>query len=790
MSTFWRHVNYKNIFLNLFVIFIYILSGKSGLSFAFLNPSATPIWLPTGIVLTVLLFFGYRVVPGIFLGAFILNNLTAGTTLTSLGIAIGNTLEGVIIAYFVKKFANGVHAFENVSNIFKFTFSAILGTMVSATIGVSTLVFGGFASALTFGSVWTTWWLGDMASAIIIAPLLLVWGDMSRINNINIKKILHFFVSFFFLYLVTQLVFTGILPYPYLCIPFGVWIAFRYGHKGATLSTIFVAAIAIYNTLHNQGPYVNQGSLNQSLTLVQLFLGTFSLTSLTFAAVVQVMKRDEKILTSNQKKFRALIENSFEAVVLIEASSKILYASPSVKKVLGYDPEELEGTTGFDLVIPEDRNKTMLLLAELALKPGGVVTTEYRTMKKDKSIIWVEATGKNLLFEPNIKAVVVNFRDITDRKNFEEKLQREKMQDEAMLTSIGEGIIATDNKGTITMVNQATCEILGWKEKDLLGKFIVDVIPMENKEGKTLNASERPITKLLSRGGSSALVSQSDYYIRKDKTKVPIRYTVTPIRIYENIVGTIEVFYDMTREREIDNAKNEFVSIASHQLRTPLTTINWYLELLLKDKLMDSGKRESYFNEVYRASYRMVALINSLLNVSRLELGTFTVEPKTVELSAVIDQTLNELLPQINAKGIQVEKNYQKEIPPILADQKLLSIIIQNLLSNAVKYNRRAGKIVIKLTSDDKKFLITIIDNGLGIPVQTQSKIFTKMFRADNARQYEPEGSGLGLYIVKKIIDITGGHISFSSEENKGTTFNVTFPISGMQKRAGEKQLS
>jgi PAS domain S-box-containing protein len=783
------HLTFQNLLLTTAIALLYFFSGKLGLTLAFLNPSATAVWAPTGIALAALLFFGSRAIPGIFLGAFFVNNLTAGTPLTSLGIAIGNTLEGVIGAYLVKKFANGIHAFENTLDLFKFTLlAAIFSTTISASIGVSTLILGGLAQLHDFWPVWTTWWLGDMSGNLIVAPLLIIWGSQP-ISRFSLKSLIHAVIAFTLLLAVTSLVFSGTFPYSYLCIPLTIWIGFWFGQRGVTLATILVSIIALSRTLRGDGPFVmDKESLNVSVQLVQFFLDILSLTALTFSAAILAIKKGEKNLASHQERFKALIENSFDAIVLIEASSRIVYASASVKRLLGYEPEELIGTTGFDLIAPEDKSRTMNILASLVLKPSGVTTTQYRTIRKDGQIIWVEATGTNLLFEPNVNAVVINFRDITEKRFAEEKIKREKMFDEAMLTSIGEGIIATDSQGKITMVNQATCEILGWTEAELIGEFLTEKVGMQNNLGEKLKIADRPITKVLSLG-KEIVTSPTNYYIKKDGSTVPVRFTITPIIMNDQVDGTIEVFYDITKEKEIDRAKSEFVSLASHQLRTPLATINWYLEELMKKGKVEAKKQLSYLEEVYHASNRMVALINALLNTSRLELGTFIVEPKKTDLIELSKQVLNELHPQIEKKQLTMVQRFQKELPTIFADPKFLIIIIQNLLANAIKYSPEKTQIIFELSHDTKGFVISVTDAGCGIPQKQQAKIFSKMFRADNARSIDPEGSGLGLYIIKSIVDATTGTVSFVSEENKGSTFTVTFPSSGMQKKPGEKQL-
>lgn len=774
----------QTVIINGGILVIYVIAGKFGLSLAFENPSATPIWAPTGIALAATLIFGSRVLPAIFLGAFIVNTITAGTILTSLGIATGNTLEAVVGSYFIKRYANGIHAFENVANIFKYTFlAAVVATTVSANIGVLTLILGGLASWNNFLPVWITWWLGDMGGNLIIAPLLLVWWTHPRIPLNSIRGI-HFSLSLLLIFIITGLIFYNIVPYPYLYIPVAVWIAFWFGRRGATVSTIIVASITIYFTLHRQGPF-SLPSINASLVQLQLFLNVFSFTSLIFAATVLTIRKNESVIAKHEERFQTIIEKSSDAIFLVDASSKILYASPSVKRMLGYTPEELRGMTGFDLVAPEDKKLTISVLAEIVLKPNGSSTVEARLIRKDKTILWVEATGTNLLLDPAINAVVVNFHDITEKKLSRDKMLTEKLEDEAMLSSIGEGIIATDYKGEITMANLAACSLLGWKEEELIGHRLVDAIPMQDETGKTLAPPDRPITKVLTLK-RSIVTSPTNYYIKKDQTKFPVRFTVTPIILDEDVVGTIEVFYDITKEKEIDKAKSEFVSVASHQLRTPLTTINWYIEELIRTGKNLTEKQSNYLNEVYSASKRMITLINALLNVSRIELGTVMVEPSPTDILKLADQVIQDYILQLNTKRISLEKNYQAGLPTISADAKLLTIIIQNLISNAIKYSKIEGKIELQISHNSEEFILKVSDHGYGIPKNQQAKIFTKMFRADNARNVSPDGNGLGLYIVKAITDATNGKIWFKSEENKGTSFFISYPLTGMQKKNGK----
>jgi signal transduction histidine kinase len=252
----------------------------------------------------------------------------------------------------------------------------------------------------------------------------------------------------------------------------------------------------------------------------------------------------------------------------------------------------------------------------------------------------------------------------------------------------------------------------------------------------------------------------------------------------------VVVFRDVTKEREVDKAKTEFVSLASHQLRTPLSAVNWYAEMLLAGdvgKLNDEQKK--YIDEIYKGNQRMVDLVNALLDVSRIELGTFAISPEPTQLTDISKSIIKELKPEIKKKNQVVSEDYEKNLPKINVDQKLIRIVIQNLLSNAVKYTPEKGRIGIEMKTSGANIEIKVADTGYGIPKPQQKDIFTKLFRADNVRQKDTEGTGLGLYIVKNIVEQSGGKISFDSTEDKGTTFYVTIPLGGMNKKEGTRVL-
>jgi diguanylate cyclase (GGDEF)-like protein len=278
---------------------VYFVAAKLGLRLAFVNPSATPVWPPTGIALAAFLIVGARAWPAIFVGAFLANVTTAGSIATSIGIALGNTLEGWLGAALVQRFAAGRQAFSRPRNAFRFAvLAAAVSTVVSATFGVTSLALGGFAPWTDFWHIWLTWWLGDGAGSLVVAPVVLLWAENWRIQWTR-RQAAEAAALVACLLLVGLLVFGGPFPnasknYPleFLCIPVLLWAAFRFGARETATAILLLSVIAIRGTLRGFGPFARE-TQNESLLLLQAFIAVIAVTKLIVAAVVAERRRME-----------------------------------------------------------------------------------------------------------------------------------------------------------------------------------------------------------------------------------------------------------------------------------------------------------------------------------------------------------------------------------------------------------------------------------------------------------------------------------------------------------------
>lgn len=377
--------------------------------------------------------------------------------------------------------------------------------------------------------------------------------------------------------------------------------------------------------------------------------------------------------------------------------------------------------------------------------------------------------------------------EIASQKN---QIESEKNKTESILKSIGDGVFVVNTHLEITMFNKTSESITGYSAEEALGKKYYEILQFFSDSDET-KRNDGFIKEAIETGTIHEMPPHT-LLINKFGQKIPVADSASPLKDKEGkVIGCVIVFRDIAHEYEIDKAKTEFVSLASHQLRTPLSSINWYAEMLLAG---DAGKinsnQKNYLQEIYYGNQRMIELVNSLLNVSRLEMGTFLVEPTKTNILKMADEVIKELTPRSLEKDIKIKKDYDKTLPEINVDPKLMRIIFQNLLSNSIKYTPAKGKVELKINQDAQNLNIAVTDNGMGIPESQKTNIFSKFFRADNVRQTETEGTGLGLYLVKSIIEHSEGKVSFQSIENKETTFFVSLPLLGMRPKKGTKEIN
>lgn len=357
------------------------------------------------------------------------------------------------------------------------------------------------------------------------------------------------------------------------------------------------------------------------------------------------------------------------------------------------------------------------------------------------------------------------------------ELEKQMAYASALFLNIGDGAIATNEQGKISRINDQALKILGYTYEEAIGEWFQKIIIALDEHGNTIDLMNRPITRAILSGKP---VSTKMFYKPKTGKPIPVAVTVAPIILNGIPNGAVEVFRDITREYEVDAMKSEFISLASHQLRTPLTAISTYTHMLLQGfKGPVSDEQRDFLETILASSDRMNELIDTLLTVSRLESGAVTVNLTEVNISALLRNIKQELWPLAKTKLQSLEIELPPEKVNAQTDALLLTEICTNLMSNAIKYTPKEGHIDIKLRENVHNITIIIKDTGYGIPKDLQSRVFTKFFRAPNILKEEAVGTGLGLYMVKELTESLGGKITFKSRENHGTTFTVVLPKDG-----------
>ncbi|MEN9582731.1 MAG: hypothetical protein RL641_685 [Candidatus Parcubacteria bacterium] len=386
---------------------------------------------------------------------------------------------------------------------------------------------------------------------------------------------------------------------------------------------------------------------------------------------------------------------------------------------------------------------------------------------------------------------------LEDLKIGERKLESKIYQLNTILSLMNEALIAVDDKNNIAFINQAAAALFRIAPADAIGKPVGKVCVFYHK-GHKVAEKDTPVKKAIRESAIVTYGINDELYV-KDPVNVVAPVACTASFLAGDFpVKVIMILRDITREKQIDDAKSELISLASHQLRTPLSSINWYSEMLLAGDVGELNKEQkSYIQEIFNGNHRMIELINSLLNVSRVDLGTLHVEPEDLSLKSIVDDVVADLMVTIKDKNLKLDIAIPAKYVKYLGDKKIITIIFQNLISNAVKYTAKKGVVRVAVERKLKNesvaghelkhdaLILSVSDSGVGIPEKDKAKIFSKLFRADNVRVVEANGNGLGLYLVKTLVSSIGGSVWFVSEEHKGTTFYVSLPAKGMRKRNG-----
>ena len=725
---------------------VYFCAGKLGLSWAYIHASASAVWPPTGLALAALLLWGYRLWPGIFLGAFLVNITTQGSVATTFGIAAGNTLEALLGAWAINRFANGAKAFERARNIFKFVlFAPILSTAVSATFGVTSLTLGGFAHWNQYAPIWFTWWLGDAVGDLIVAPILLIWLTPPYFQ-LKTKWIVEAAGLLLSLILFAYLVFLLGIPSSseYILLLPLLWAAFRFGQRGAVTSAFIISAIALAGTLNGVGPFAHANP-NESLLHLQSFMGTIAIAALVLAAVISEGRRAEHLLEVQ------------------DAVSRILAESPALKEAAAKIVQVLCERSGCDLgaVWSMDRASGELRCFEVWHAPSiqasqfEAVTREGRFTHETDLPGRVWSTGR-----------AVWIPDVATDSNLRRAPVAIK---EGLHSAFGFPIKLGDK--TLGVIECFSREV---REPD--DRFLQMVSDIGGQIGQ-----------FMERKHADELVRQAKNDLVKANEELERRVQERTADLKQANAALLRTFEEQKKLEEQLRHAQKMESIGTlaggiaHDFNNILNIIQGYADLIGEEQLTEQEIDKS-LKTIDQQIKRGTSMVRQLLTVARkTETHLAPVDANDLVLA------ISELIKQSFPKIIDVVLDLDPGLLPVMADANQLSQALLNICVNARDALLAGGKLTVRTERIDEFKLrelrpeahteshvsIVISDTGIGMDGDVRARIFEPFFTTKGVG----DGTGLGLAIVYGIVKEHNGFIDVESEPGLGTTFRIYLPI-------------
>jgi len=509
-------------------------------------------------------------------------------------------------------------------------------------------------------------------------------------------------------------------------------------------------------------------------------------------------KQAEEALRENEERFRQVTENIGEVFWMTSLDKRqMMYVSPAYEAIWGRTCQSLyeQPTSWMGAIHPDDRERVRL--AAIGKQLQGEYDEEYRIVHRDGSIRWIRDRAfpvRNDLGE--VYRMVGVAADITDRIRVEEAIQQayrkladlnltleervkartleledvirqvnnEKRKTDRIIDEITDGVIVTDVTGKILLINPAAQMLLGNMRQ---------AIPTDLSE-----VAHIPHLQEIFQNPAEAATKEVKVDDPAHRSPRALKATAVPLKDERgDLLGKVAVLHDITRFKEVDRLKSEFISQVSHELRTPLTSIKGYIDNL-RDGIAGALKEKqvNYLDRMSQNADHLVCLINDLLDVSRIESGKMALNLTTLSLRDLVAEVINDLRPIAAEKQLEVIVKMFEVDSRIRGDHAKLEQVITNLLDNAIKYTPPGGRITITIQQDEQFLKTSVKDTGIGIPSEKQSRIFERFYRIEQASSSNGKGTGLGLYIAKNLLEMHGAQIWVTSEVGKGSEFSFILP--------------
>lgn len=482
----------------------------------------------------------------------------------------------------------------------------------------------------------------------------------------------------------------------------------------------------------------------------------------------EIQKQAELALKESEAKFRAISSAASDAIIMINYNGLVQFWNRAAERIFGYSKAEVIDQNLDNLIVPEDPNSHYLKGLKYHWEKGINSALGERVGMSTHT-----KTGKHIFIELSISAVkikeqlnsIVIIRDVTEQREAEEMLRQSKERLDIILHNIGNGVIAIKSDQNILFVNNKTYSLLGWLVK-----------PENRSDLKGLLKNCEDNGKILLDSLSKKTFSNLELIVVEPFRRV-LYVTATSFRdIDGQSAGKILILADVTKEKEIEKMKTDFVSSVTHELRTPITSIKGFTKTMLMNNSLSDGHKKEFLEIIFKESTRLENLIEDVLSIAKIEAGKVSYNFENISIAVIIEHVYNIFKMQAAKKDIVLTCDIENNLPKISADQDAIHQIAINFIGNALKFTSQGGNIKVNLYSENNMVALSIEDDGLGIPIKDQKNIFKKFYRVRRPGTEIP-GTGLGLSIVQEIVSAHNGIITMESEENKGTRFTVNFPI-------------
>ncbi|MGQ9475638.1 MAG: MEDS domain-containing protein [Actinomycetota bacterium] len=507
-----------------------------------------------------------------------------------------------------------------------------------------------------------------------------------------------------------------------------------------------------------------------------------------------------ELLRRRERYFHRLVENSFDAVTVLDAQGRHLYASPSTERVLGWKPEELLGKTPFEFMHPDDLPEVMRVFEEGLGKSGTVVAITHRWRDAEGNWRTIESSGSNLLEDPYVRGVVINCRDVTLRRLAEERVHRLNR----MFLSLGADFLANMETVILACREILEGEVAAYARPEGEKMTLLTTLPGEEslillEESRSFAGhpllAERPSGPLVLGSEGEAALPEGDPLVRAHGYRL---FVGQPVVLDGGVIGVLSVYYrdrrSFTREdletlailaRALaieeerlarEQVLKDFIDLASHELRHPITIIKGY-SLTLKERLKDSGKREEVdmLSAIDEGSNRLVRLVESLLDVSRIERGQLELDLREADALPLLRRAVKE----VRSLGHAVTLRAGEGPGSCLLDPDRFLEVVSILLDNATKFSPPGSEVEVKVERGEGHLLFSVLDRGPGIPEEERTLVFNRFYQVEKPRFHSKPGMGMGLYIAREIVERHGGRIWYEPREGGGSVFRFTIPLAG-----------